>query len=107
MNPIMRRGIAVAAGLCLAGVCAATPASANEQAQGTFYWQGLFTGSGTITDPIIGNCYTFAFYASSGDNQTNAVATTYLDGNCTLFGVDTNPGDRTSSILFGGVVFHR
>jgi hypothetical protein len=106
MKSRVRRGAIVAAGICLLGVCTATPSSAGVQAQatGTFHWQSSLLGSQSISSPVIGMCYSTPV-GRSATNETDALAKLYVDGNCQLLAVSVNPHDSSSTLAFFSVKF--
>jgi hypothetical protein len=101
MRSRLRRGAVVAAGVCLASLCAVSPASA---ATGVFNYVTFPAGSGTITNPVNGVCYPTAL-GRSASNQTTSVAKLYADGDCSLFSTSLNPGDSSTILAFDSVRF--
>ncbi|MEU1053912.1 hypothetical protein [Streptomyces sp. NPDC005876] len=99
-----------AVGLTAVGTTSATAAEATgatsaSTAKGTFYYSDLLAGTGSISNPTLGTCYTLPTLALSATNSTNATAHLYTGTNCSLLANDLPPGNTINTWLFISVKF--
>ncbi|MEU1053906.1 hypothetical protein [Streptomyces sp. NPDC005876] len=114
MNARSLPGILVAAvaavGLSAVGTSTAVagePAAAAPSSgiTGTFHYSDLLAGTGSISNPTAGTCYTLPSIGLSATNNTNATAHLYIGTNCSIAGNDLPPGNTFNSGPFISVKF--